>query len=268
MANTDPFILNPDFEILRPYFWSQLSEEEWQEKLRLHKLNRGKVYFRHINSETEKNEFEEKFDKLLNNYDLIDHYDNLLYVSIDLYEELWQGIYSKDMDLMDASLCAELAQILLFFKKNHLDQIEKITLKRKNKEPILIKEKAIIQFIADSIFYRLNNYSSSHELGNYWFSMFGKRDLNSDFLEKVIREGKPLKLAGKFNDATAEFCLRICEYLNKETSLKSDVKTLSNDQLRFFRRLTSLMKIINKNKEEINVDNMRRLIISYRDEKR
>lgn len=253
------FTVNPDFEIIRKYYFKDADDDAFYDLIADFKNTGCQFISDAVHDEEQKSEFERLFFEILTKYKVIDHYDNLLYICLYLYQKNWD-VHNLWHPNYDSEVRAvQLAQLVLFFQKVEDEKTIDIIFKNgslKAKVDNKMLTGWIKQFILDSV----NAGNIPLTFGETFISAF--MDLTPEKL-KAVSKLKPKSPRAAYNDALARFCISLYKYINNETILKaSDGSMLSNDQSRFFFEIGKLFQMLNK-EVVIDKDYMRTLIMAY-----
>jgi len=214
--------------------------------------------------------FEKSFKELLTKYNLIDHYNNLLYLTLYIYDQVWQSIQIAYDDYSSKKRTRELAQLLLMLKgtkKGKLDQI-------------MFKSLTDTAKTTDSL---LNDWISGTLIEALEQKKFPIGGFGATVLEMLSDEEHPLKPdtvneaklqqyakmrlihpKNRINKAKVSISLLVYSYLEGETQLKAEGEASFSDvQLNFFFELLELLKQVDRNNmKSLPKDYMRTLIFN------
>lgn len=214
--------------------------------------------------------FENRFKELLTKHHLINHYDNIFYLTLYIYDQVWQGIQIAYDDYSSKKRARELAQLLLMLKgtkEGRLDQI-------------VFKSLTDTAKTTDSL---LNDWVSITLIEALEHKQFAIGGFGSTVLDMLSDKEHPLKPEpaneaklkqyakmrlihpkNRINKGKVTICLMLYSYLEGETHMKADGEAVFSDaQLNFFFALLELLKQVDRNHIESEPkDYMRTLIMN------
>jgi hypothetical protein len=215
--------------------------------------------------------FEKDFKELLAKYNLIEHYDNLLYLTLYTFDSAWQGIQWAYDDYQSKKRARELAKLLLLLKQTAPGKLCGIGF-----SSLMDTAKTTDPLLNDWISKTLENAieSKSFPIGAFGDNVLQMLTDKHNPLEPEPANIDKLKryaskrLVNPKNQITkgkATICLSIYHYLQGETNLKASENTIFSDaQLNFLFKLLQLLKQV----DEQNIDSepkdyMRTLLMNY-----
>ena len=197
-------------------------------------------------------EFEREFRQLLGTFGLLEHYNELLYLTLVQYDALY-AMFDKAVSVYNDHKCSkEMADLILFLNgsKNHNGL--KITFSSPA-DKTSISEDRLTSMLINLINNEIDNWSERQPLMGYGetfvksFIDMEQHGLNRDTkkLEAISRMRNPTynKLIPKMK---VELCLSLYPYLQNRSPLSATESTYSNEQYRFWFRLLSLLKLQNE----------------------
>lgn len=260
------FIISPDFRVINKYLFLT---EDFEADYPDYEIQPVENYLEWevFNDEVA---FTQAFKELISKYRLLEHTDNLLYLTLYSYDDAWQGIQHAYEDYQSKKRARELAQLLLLLKQTGSGKLintkySSLTDTVKTIDNLLNDwiSKTIINAIehkqfpigafGDTVLQMLDN-------GN----PLAFEELNLDKL-KTYANKRLINPKNTFNKAKATIALIVYSYLEGETKLRSAPGTdVSDKQLKFFFELLELLQMVSE--EEVDSepqDYMRTLINNY-----
>ena len=257
------FIVNPNFEIIRKYYFTNTDSEEYYNLIADFKKI-GCRYDSHIaldQTEEEKDEFLKDFTTILNKYNLATHYENLLYISLYLYEKYWDTYASWHQYYDSEKRTVQLAKVVHFLQTISNDKTIDIFFKNGSKKA-KVDDKHISNWLKKVILEAVNQANYPLGFGNY--SLNTLQGLTPNEFEALSKH-KPKNPKVDFNNAVALFCLSLYRFINVETVLKASEGTRFSDaQVNFFFDICSLFKMLStENISSDPKDYMRSILNQY-----
>lgn len=244
----DYFLVYPDFDILSKYYSFQYPIEEM-------KLNYVNGYAIVIDSyRNQENEWffcgdhvkqvEDGFRDILCKYDLLEHYNNLLFLALNKKYEIDQISFALEDEYLPQKRVQELAKLVLAFKTTAEGNLISLNLKTGNNDnsPI-IKDQKLIGWIGKLL---LDAIEEGKEPINL-FSLTGDTFLrgSTDQLKEMANKKFKSPYVGR-KKYLADFCFYLHPYLVEQTAIRPDVKTLvSDNQINFYFDTLVLFDMLN-----------------------
>ncbi|HTD99682.1 MAG TPA: hypothetical protein VK668_10355 [Mucilaginibacter sp.] len=193
------------------------------------------------------------FKAIVNKYALIDHYDNLLFLSLGKIQEIEAILYELNFQYAQKKRTKELAELLLAFGESSLNQYHGILLKTLTKTA-KITDKKIIHWIGTLISEGVKK--GNLPLTDFEYSIMDAFYVDSEngkdlSIEKLKMEASKTVHAPKKQERSlyADFCFYLYNYLIKETEIKPNSEVLVSDtQLNFYFDLLELFGFIDSSK--------------------
>lgn len=237
------FTVNPDFEIIKKYYFKDADEDAFYGLIADFK-DSGCRYDSHIaqdQTEQEKDEFLKDFAAILNKYNLVTHYENLLYISLYLYERYWDTYASWHQYYESEKRAVQLAKLVDFLHSISDDKTIDISFKNGSKKAKL-DDKHLSNWIKQVILGAVQQANFPLVFGDYALNTL--KGLTPDEF-KAISKHKAKNPKADYNSAVARFCLSLYRFINVETVLKaSEGSRFSDAQCNFFFEICSLFKML------------------------
>ena len=257
------FTVNPDFEIIKKYYFKDTDSEEYYNLIADFKSS-GSRYDSHIaqdKTEQEKDEFLKDFSVILHKYNLATDYENLLYISLYLYERYWDTYASWHQYYDSEKRAVQLAKLVDFLHSISNDRTIDISFKNGSKKAKL-DDKHISNWLKNVILEAVKQADYPLGFGDYALNTL--QGLTPDGFEALSKQ-KPKNPKSDFNNAVALFCFSLYRFINVETVLKAGEGTRFSDaQVNFFFEICSLFKMLSsENITSEPKDYMRSILNQY-----
>lgn len=250
------FLLHPNFHILSEY----LSDSRSAEELHTEFANGYEIVVNRYHTDDLIKSVECRFRKILEKYDLIDHYDNLLMLALDKLNEIEKILDELCLQNEQQLRTKQLAGLLLAHKEAEERTYNSLSLKTTSRfNTVKVDDKKTINWILSIV----HDGIRDGKFGSIGDIAFGIANLFFDDTEtgKVINNEKLKKEASKpiasykkeITAYNADFCLHLYWYLDGETAIRPDKNTFVSDEMcNFFFELLVLFEL--KDPDKISSD--------------
>jgi len=193
-------------------------------------------------------EFEANFKTLLANYQIEDHYDNLMYVVLSVFDAVFTGIQHAHDDYNSKKRARELAQLLLLLKPTQTYKTNSIAFKTPTSDA-KINDPILIHWITESLINSIRKfqYSPTQFGDTTHFMLNPSGQFNDQELDySVLKEMADKRLINPKNTVKRghfTICYTVYKYLELATTLTASKGTqFSDTQLTFLFELLQLLK--------------------------
>lgn len=192
------------------------------------------------------------FKHLLSKYGLEHHYDNLLYLTLTRFDDIWAQIQWAHEDYASKKRARELAQLLLVLQETPAVKLGTIAFKAltadaKVNDPILMEWicKTLLKAIAGKQ-YPIGQFGDAvHTILGGQQPINEANDIDDDLLREVLKK-RLINPKNTIRKGQADLCLVVYGYLQSGTQLKAESdNNFSDAQLNFLFDLLVLLKQIN-----------------------
>lgn len=195
--------------------------------------------------------FCEGFSALLTKFQLVNHQDNLLYLTLHIYDLVWQGIQLAYDAYEPKRRARELAQLILLLKTTKRGKLDAISFKSLT-QTVKVTDHHLNDWISTTLIAALEE--KSFKVGEFGVSImemltdkggpFDTEPLNLDKVKKyaTMRLVNP---KNRIRKGMVSIALMVQSYLQGETQLQADNPSgLSDDQLKFLFELLELLQMV------------------------
>jgi hypothetical protein len=195
--------------------------------------------------------FTKRFTELLEKFQLLSHYDNLLYLTLHIYDQIWSGIQLA-YDLYEQKKRArELAQLILTLKETKEGKLDLVTFKSLT-HTSKVTDSKVNDWISVTLIKALEE--KLFKVGEFGVSILemltdkeGPFDFEPVNLHK-LKKYATMRLVNPKNrirKGMVSITLVIHSYLQEETNLQANNKSgISDEQLIFLFELLELLQMI------------------------
>jgi hypothetical protein len=176
-------------------------------------------------------QIEAKFKTILAKYGVEKHFDNLLYIVLTTFDDIWTNIQQAYDDYESKKRARELAQLLLLLEPSSTFKPNGITFKTPTSDA-KISDPTLIKWITETLSNSINNHTySPGQFGLTTFSMlnpsgqFNRQGLDYDRLRDVAKK-RLINPKNSIKKGQFQLCFKVYAYLESETTFKSSTDTL------------------------------------------
>ena len=215
--------------------------------------------------------FDDRFRKLLNERQLLKHYDNLLYIVLYVYDFVWKEIEIAYEQYDSLKRAKELAKLILLLKNTRLGKLSPISFKSFN-DSAKTDDPILNDWISDTLIKALEakQFPTSSfgtivlEMLNNEGQPFDEEPVDLDKV-KTYAKKRLINPKNRVKKASVTIASVVLIYLNNETELQSsDDTAFSKAQLDFLFDLLQLLKLVDESTiGSNNTDYMRTLLMNY-----
>jgi hypothetical protein len=204
-------------------------------------------------------EIESGFRLICNKYNISEHYDNLMYLSLSMLKEIDELKFHAEDTYAYKKRSKELAQLLLAFKESGERHFTNLMLKTLT-STVKISEPKLMTWICSLI-------EDSIQNGSVPYHVLGLEDMQmNDEVQLEIKANQRLIIPPVgFKKYYADFCFHLYPYLINETRLRPEANVLLSDAMaNFYFDLLVLLEMLNPNEVQSEPQDYIRTILKNR----
>ena len=242
------FLVKPDYDTIAKYYSMSESKEQFADQyaedgypivIDAYYNSKDELFFSgdHIK------QVEKAFKVILLKYDLLDHYDNLLFLILKKKYQTDQIFFAMEDEYLPQKRAQELAKLILAFKTVSEDHLVSISLKTTDSsDTAILKDKKLISWLGKLLLKAIDENKEPISL----FSLTGDKFLRGSIEELKSIAKKTIKspYVGR-KKYLADFCFYLHPYLISETAIRPDVETnFSDSELNFYYEVLVLLEML------------------------